>query len=89
MHAWSDRLKQIDQIGCGSYIVLVQIDQALGNVQSNGSPLLVPGQQASVQGVGVLLDGLVQITPLHVFQHQHGMLPLQAGPVELDQVAVI
>ena len=89
MRAWSDRLDQIDQIEGETYIVLVQIDQALGNVQSNGASLLVPGQQASVQGVGVLLDGLVQVTPLHVLQHQHGMLPLQAGPIELDQVAVI
>ena len=89
MRALSERLDQVDQIGGGTYIVLVQIDQALGNVQSNGSSLLVPGQQASVQGVGVLLDGLVQVAPLHVLQHQHGMLPLQAGSIELDQVAVI
>ena len=89
MRASSNRLDQIDQIGGGTYIVLVQIDQALGDVQSNGPPLLVPGQQARVQGVGVLLDGLVQVPPLHVLQHQHGMLPLQAGSIELHQVAVI
>lgn len=70
-------------------LILVQEDQALGDVKGNGAALLVPGQQACVQGVGVLLDGLEQVPALHVLQHQHGMLTLQAGSVELHQVAVV
>ena len=69
--------------------MLVQEDQALGDVQGNGAALLVPAQQAGVLGVGVLLDGLIQVPALHVLQHQHGMLPLQAGSVKLHQVAII
>lgn len=69
--------------------MLVQEGQALGNVQSNCASLLVPGQQARVRGVGILLDSLVQVSAFHVLQHQHGMFPLQAGSIELHQVAVI
>lgn len=69
--------------------MLMQEDQALGNVQGNGAALLVPGQQAGVCWVGVLLNGLVEVAAFHVLQHQHGMLPFQAGSIELHQVAVI
>ena len=69
--------------------MLMQENEALSNVQGNGAALLVPAQQASVLWIGVLLDGLVQVAPLHVLQHQHSVLPLQAGAVELHQVAII
>ena len=69
-------------------LLVMQEDQAFGNVPGNAAPTRIPHKLPHRVGVGIPLNACVQVAPLHVLQHQHGAAGVQAGAVELHNVSV-
>ena len=67
----------------------MQEDQALGHIQCHSATLLVPAEGTNGVGVAVLQNTGLQVSALHILQHQHGAGGVQARAVQLHHVAVI